>query len=144
MTARCLCGNGFEARTKRQRFCASCVELHRRGRRCESLVPCARCDAAFARLAEYNRRRKEEGADNDRRRGAAIKCPCGCGASYAGFRSGFRFVDARRDFITDEPNVKTGRRRHGRRNGVLGKLRELKLLAWNAMAAEHVAAKGAA
>lgn len=116
------CSVRFVARSRNHRRCTSCATKR-----------------AFARLAAYNHRRKFEGADRDRRRGVDIKCVCG--ATYSGFRAGFSFLDARRDFITDDLNRRTGRRRHGRRNGVLGKMREWKQLAWKAHVGECEAAQ---
>lgn len=139
----CGCGRRFHARTANHRSCPACGAAHRDGRRCESLTPCATCIAAFARLAVYNDARKHGGKDRDRRRGLDVECPCGCGATYAGFRAGVSFAEARRDFIV-RPEDKHGKRRHGRRGQVLGMMHGAKKLAWNAMVAEHVAAKGAA
>jgi hypothetical protein len=115
------CPTRFVAKNWRHRRCASCAKKK-----------------AFARLAAYNYRRRYEGADVDRRRGPDIRCICG--TTYAGFRVGLSFLDARRDFITDDPNRRTGKRRHGRRNAVLGKMREWKQLAWKAHVAECAAA----
>jgi len=128
---RCACGARFTARTKTHRWCAACRKAHRAGRRCK-VDGCATCARAFARLDAFNARREPENT-----------CDA-CGMGYGAFRSGFSFLDARRDFITDEPNRKTGKRRHGRRHGVLGLMRQWKQLAWNAHIAACADAKGAA
>lgn len=121
------CGEPFTPRSKAHKRCSPECS------RAERMLACARLNE-----------RKRNGEVLDRRRGVDIVCET-CGISYAAFRSGFSFTDARRDFITDDPNRKTGRRRHGRRHGVLGKMREIKQLAWNAHIAECAnAKKGAA
>lgn len=142
---RCRCGVSFQPRSRNHKSCPGCRLSHRKGKRCDSLLPCDICERVFARLAAFNER-KRNGEVLDRRRGVDIVCPT-CGITYAAFRSGFSFTDARRDFITDDPNRKTGApRRHGRRHGVLGKMREWKQLAWNAHVDQcaSVAAEGAA
>lgn len=122
----------------RKRRCDNCGEMFRPRKLVGALAGRVqrRCSkecadvVAFARLAAFNERKKR-GEVLDKRRGVDIVCPT-CGITYAAFRSGFSFTDARRDFITDDPNRKTGApRRHGRRHGVLGKMREWKQLAWN-------------
>ncbi len=64
-------------------------------------------------------------------RGVAIKCE-GCGINYESFRAGTSFFQARRDIIAIDVDRRTGKKKYGRRNGVLGFMRELKQLAWKA------------
>ncbi len=130
MRRRCQCGTTFKPRASGHVNCKACSAAHRAGRRCK-LASCATCARAFARLDAFNARREPDNT-----------CPCGCGVNYGAFKVGESFGDARRDFIA-VPEDKDGKRRHGRRNQVLGLMRMRKRQAWKAMCDEHVAAKGA-
>jgi len=57
--------------------------------------------------------------------------PCACGATYAEFRLGMSFREARQ-MLWDQPDPsRPGWYRQKRRRSVLGMLRELKIQAWH-------------
>ena len=73
-------------------------------------------------------RQKLGGSSYGRRRG--ITCPT-CGLSYDAFRTGASFAQTRRDIIAIGVDPKTGKRKHGRRNTVLGMMHAMKQQLWS-------------
>lgn len=66
-------------------------------------------------------------------------CPA-CGLEYDDMRTGQTFLTARRDIIAIGVDAKTGKVKHGRRNGTLGFMHGQKMALWRAHVDECVSA----
>lgn len=58
-----------------------------------------------------------------------IACPV-CGMRYDAYRIGSSFAALRREIIAIDVDARTGKKKYGRRNGVLGLAHQRKWMAW--------------